>query len=66
MIYVVGIKTFDSIYHTADKSGNFSGAVIAALITSLIVVIPLAELFHQLVTKPSKKLAHHFYDFITA
>ena len=64
MIYLVGIKVFTKLH--LDNGVSFPGSTIVALITCLIVIIPLAELFHRLVQEPSKLLAHKFYDFITS
>lgn len=62
MIYLVAIKVFQSM----RPHNSFPGSVLVALITSLIVIIPLAELFYRLVQQPSKLLAHKIYDFITS
>lgn len=63
MIYLAGIKTFQHL--RANHTSN-QGAVIVAFITSLAVVVPVAELFYRLVEEPSKLFAHKFYDFLTS
>lgn len=64
MMYIVGIRVFNSLY--TNHHISFGGSNMVALITCLVVTIPLAELFYRLVELPSKHLAHKFYDFITA
>ncbi|KAJ9314231.1 hypothetical protein DTO271D3_5460 [Paecilomyces variotii] len=64
MMYIVGIRVFESLYTKHHIS--FGGSNMVALITCLVVTIPLAELFYRLVELPSKHLAHKFYEFITA
>lgn len=64
MIYTVGIKTFSQL-RSHDGVG-FGGSCIVTLITCLVVIVPLAELFYRCVEIPSKIGAHKFYDFITS
>ena len=64
MIYLVGIKVFTELHHY--RSVSFAGSVMVTLITSLVVVVPVAEIFHRTVELPSKVLAHKFYDFVTS
>lgn len=63
MIYLVGIKVFTQLRHNHI---SFPGSVTVTLITCLVVIVPLAELFYRLVEQPSKLLAHKFYNFITS
>ncbi|KAG0645650.1 hypothetical protein D0Z07_8555 [Hyphodiscus hymeniophilus] len=62
MIYLVGIKTFQSM----RGHNSFPGSVIVSFITSLLVTIPVAEAFYRIIQEPSKVLAHKSYDFITS
>lgn len=64
IIYLLGIKLFIRLQDVSKAS--FSGSVIVTLMTCLIVIIPLAELFHRLVVMPSKAFSHICFDFITS
>ncbi|KAH8809373.1 hypothetical protein F5884DRAFT_795457 [Xylogone sp. PMI_703] len=63
IVYLVGVKTFQRL---RENHISYEGSVMVALITSLTVIIPTAELFYRLVEQPSKLLAHKFYNFITS
>jgi len=64
MIYLVGIKLFTRLQEVDRVS--FSGSVIVTLMTCLLVIVPLAEMFHWLVVMPSKAFSHRAFDFITS
>ncbi|KIX09242.1 uncharacterized protein Z518_00321 [Rhinocladiella mackenziei CBS 650.93] len=63
IIYTVGIKTFSQL---RSQHVNFGGSCTVTLITCLVIIVPLAELFYRCVEIPSKVGAHKFYDFITS
>ena len=64
MMYLVGIKLFTRLQDVNKIS--FSGSVIVTLITCLLVIVPLAELFHRAIVMPSKAFSHRAFDFITS
>ncbi|KAG4441808.1 hypothetical protein IFR05_002732 [Cadophora sp. M221] len=64
IIYLVGIKLFMRMQDVSKAS--FSGSVIVTLITCLIVIVPLTELFHRAVVMTSKAFSHICFDFITS
>ncbi|OJJ45247.1 hypothetical protein ASPZODRAFT_133878 [Penicilliopsis zonata CBS 506.65] len=64
MLYIAGIPLFSHLHFSQHVS--FSGSCIATLLVSLLLVAVAGELFYRLVERPTKLLAHAFYDFITA
>jgi peptidoglycan/LPS O-acetylase OafA/YrhL len=63
MIYLVGIRLFSSM---RTHHNSFPGSVLVTLITCLVIIVPLAELFYRLVQQPSRQVAHRIYDFVTS
>lgn len=53
VIYSAGIKLY---LHLHSKGASDAGATIACLIVSVLIVIPIAEVFYRLVEIPSQGL----------
>lgn len=62
IMYTMGIKLCSHL--RLDNKKPYSGAVVAVLVTTLAVAIPVTELFYRLVKLPSKALTHAFYDWM--
>ena len=63
IMYTMGIKLYSSLRF--DKNAYFSGTVVAVLVSTLAVAVPLAETFYRLIELPSKVFANKLYDWVT-
>jgi hypothetical protein len=63
IIYTVGIKLFLAL-HVNTHRVSFPVAVMLAFVVCLGVTVPGAEIFHRVVDRPSKVLAHVLFDWV--
>lgn len=64
IIYTLGVKVSTNM--TGDAVGRYPASAAVALVVSLIVTIPAAEVLYWLVEIPSKWFGRWLFDWIRA